>query len=492
MMGQEPGGERRGPRLPLLAPFITYELLLRVNNILSPLDNAQRGGWGLQASLGRAVAALTGAPRSACMEEARHQGNAMQAAVVKYVKRLRETHTWNARRSKVGQAGLKKDQETVYLCKFGGTPARPSDDILCAPLSLRLPPPSPPAVTPVPVQEQRRGRLVLLEQGQTVASYAVFEQQRTEAGAREGTRRGMALQLAGQVDARKQLEASLEVEAAHRQKAEAAMRETAARAWTAEQQMQRVARQAEKEKKQLERRAARDLAAQQARLGAHIAELHTQLAQLQKVLEKAQQEQHAAAIARARDEVEEDHQQALDCAKQQRAGAHAEKRAWRQRCETAEQRADQRLKRTRAAEKRVEELLGDVEELKEMLSESAAAEEQRSETGKFTAYPWRVRVAAMAELSRGTPPNCVAQNLVDAAHLFTTDGASFREPSNDLMHRMRQEVTILGETLSSYLVACSRRVVSFGFDESTKLQARSPNPNPSPSPRPNPSPKPKP
>jgi hypothetical protein len=79
----------------------------------------------------------------------------------------------------------------------------------------------------------------LLEQGQTVASYAVFEQQRTEAGAREGTRHGMALQLAGQVDARKQLEASLEVEAAHRQKAEAAMQETAARAWAAEQQKPR-------------------------------------------------------------------------------------------------------------------------------------------------------------------------------------------------------------------------------------------------------------
>ena len=122
MMGQEPGGERRGPRLPLLAPFITYELLLRVNNILSPLDNAQRGGWGLQASLGRAVAALTGAPRSACMEEARHQGNAMQAAVVKYVKRLRETHTWNARRSKVGQAGSKR---TRRLSTFANSAALP-------------------------------------------------------------------------------------------------------------------------------------------------------------------------------------------------------------------------------------------------------------------------------------------------------------------------------------------------------------------------------
>ena len=63
-MGQEPGDEPRGPRTPLLAPFITNDVLLRVNNILAPLDKAQRGGWGLQAALGRAVAALTGAPRA--------------------------------------------------------------------------------------------------------------------------------------------------------------------------------------------------------------------------------------------------------------------------------------------------------------------------------------------------------------------------------------------------------------------------------------------
>ena len=41
---------------------------------LSPLDDAERGGWGLQAALGRAVAALTGAPRAAFMEDARHEG----------------------------------------------------------------------------------------------------------------------------------------------------------------------------------------------------------------------------------------------------------------------------------------------------------------------------------------------------------------------------------------------------------------------------------
>ena len=153
----------------------------------------------------------------------------------------------------------------------------------------------------------------------------------------------------------------------------------------------------------------------------------------------------------------------------------AEKRAWRQRCETAEVHAEKRLARAQAAEERVGELQGDMEELKEMLLEAAAKAEQRSEAGRFTAYPWSVRVVAMGELSRGTPPSCVAQNLVDAAHLFTSDGSSFREPSNGMMHRLRQEVTILGETLSAYLVASSARVLSFGSDESNKLQARNPS-----------------
>ena len=74
LMGQEPGDEPRRPRTPLLAPFITHDVLLRVNNSLMPPNNAERGGLGLQAALGRAVAALTGAPRAAFMEDARHEG----------------------------------------------------------------------------------------------------------------------------------------------------------------------------------------------------------------------------------------------------------------------------------------------------------------------------------------------------------------------------------------------------------------------------------
>ena len=79
LMGQEPGDEPRRPRTPLLAPFITHDVLLRVNNSLTPLNNAERGGWGLQAALGRAVAALTGAPRRRAWRTPGTRGNAMQA-----------------------------------------------------------------------------------------------------------------------------------------------------------------------------------------------------------------------------------------------------------------------------------------------------------------------------------------------------------------------------------------------------------------------------
>ena len=56
----------------------------RQQHALSPLNDAERGGLGLQAALGRAVAALTGAPRAACMEDARHDGqhDAGQAAAL--------------------------------------------------------------------------------------------------------------------------------------------------------------------------------------------------------------------------------------------------------------------------------------------------------------------------------------------------------------------------------------------------------------------------
>ena len=150
---QEPTRGPCGPRPPLLAPFITNELLRLVNNILAPLDDAERGGWGLQSLLGRAVAALTGAPPPASMEDARHWGNGIQSRVSDYAVRLKTVHTWNARRSKVGKARFKEDQQALYVCRFGGTPPRPCEEVLVAPLAPQPQPPPLGFANPVPLQE---------------------------------------------------------------------------------------------------------------------------------------------------------------------------------------------------------------------------------------------------------------------------------------------------------------------------------------------------
>ena len=60
---QEPPGSEPDRRQPVFAPFITNEQLRRVHNLLATLDvDDDMSGWGLQASLGWTVAALTGAP----------------------------------------------------------------------------------------------------------------------------------------------------------------------------------------------------------------------------------------------------------------------------------------------------------------------------------------------------------------------------------------------------------------------------------------------
>ena len=78
---QQAHGSEPRARAPLIAPFITLALLLRVNNMIAPLGAECTSGWGLQASLGRAVAALTGAPPPSTKEDAAHMGNCMQAAI---------------------------------------------------------------------------------------------------------------------------------------------------------------------------------------------------------------------------------------------------------------------------------------------------------------------------------------------------------------------------------------------------------------------------
>ena len=57
-----PAAEEASVRSPLLAPFITHGLLLRVCNILSTIDDNGRSGLTQQQARSKVVAALTGAP----------------------------------------------------------------------------------------------------------------------------------------------------------------------------------------------------------------------------------------------------------------------------------------------------------------------------------------------------------------------------------------------------------------------------------------------
>ena len=131
------------------AAWLFRETLFRVNNILAPLGVDERGGWRLQASLGRAVAALTGAPPPATMEDARHWGDAMQSRVSAFSRRLRTKH--RQPQSDAARNRLAADQEQLYICPYGGTPERPVESVLHAPLQPQPSPPPPRATPPNPV-----------------------------------------------------------------------------------------------------------------------------------------------------------------------------------------------------------------------------------------------------------------------------------------------------------------------------------------------------
>jgi hypothetical protein len=51
-------------------------------------------------------------------------------------------------------------------------------------------------------------------------------------------------------------------------------------------------------------------------------------------------------------------------------------------------------------------------------------------------------------------------------------GTKIKMPSLDLLRKMRGEMTIVGETMAAMRIANCDHVMSFGFHESSKKQAR--------------------
>jgi hypothetical protein len=146
---QPPADDEPAAKPPLLAPFITNAVLLRVREILVPAVEAGT----LLRQLGYAIAALTGAPRPTTDEEAQYVGGKAAGRVQQHHARMKKEG--KNRSSKASAARVKDDQEKLYVDgTHGSTPPAPSLEVLLAGLAAPVSP-APPPVDPVPVPTQK-------------------------------------------------------------------------------------------------------------------------------------------------------------------------------------------------------------------------------------------------------------------------------------------------------------------------------------------------
>ena len=139
-----------------------------------------------------------------------------------------------------------------------------------------------------------------------------------------------------------------------------------------------------------------------------------------------------------------------------------------------------RLTRAQAAEEQVEILQAQIETLREKVQGLAVEEEAASDEDAPSAeglrdrsgrrigkFDWTTRRLFHRWLARRTPPAQAGQNYMDAAKHFAPQQKT-RQPSLEWIRALRAETTILGEACAALQVLCAKRIISFGFDESTK------------------------
>ena len=95
-------------------------------------------------------------------------------------------------------------------------------------------------------------------------------------------------------------------------------------------------------------------------------------------------------------------------------------------------------------------------------------DDRRDEKGRFAAGPWKLRPVMWGQLGRRTPPTAVNANITEVLATFASE-EMVPLPCIDEMRRMRGELTVASECLAAFRVALAKRIISFGFDESTKF-----------------------
>ena len=157
---------------------------------------------------------------------------------------------------------------------------------------------------------------------------------------------------------------------------------------------------------------------------------------------------------------------------QQAARARQLERAAADKAETSAK----RLTKLQDAQGQADELRDEVEQLKEELlhQQRRCSEKQepkvarRDEDGRFRADPWQHRVLEWAQLARGVAPSTVNRNINEVLTLFASEEV-VPLACEQQMRKLRIEVTIAGELIAALRVALCVRIISFGFDESTKF-----------------------
>ena len=93
---------------------------------------------------------------------------------------------------------------------------------------------------------------------------------------------------------------------------------------------------------------------------------------------------------------------------------------------------------------------------------------RRDEKGRWQSESPEIRSLRWAQLGRGVAPTTVEANLQDVFALLAPE-VQIPAASDSHIHKMRGEVTLAGEAMAAWKFAKAKRIMCFGWDESTKF-----------------------
>lgn len=520
-------------KLPPLVPAVSNALMELAYRVVWKLDKTQLHDWSKQRALAKVIASISGCRVPSWAEAERpgqrmhefisryqQRRRKVLEAERKAISRAAPAATVPYKRPKALESRIELEQ-TLYYCRYGCTPAivpasrlppgeqpkkvehTPScllDDNLALIrenaalkrleseavqlLESKLHQSSMDLLSAVSTEyatlraiekEQKRLREMEEENESTAANLKATKLQKKELERSLQTKEGEILCLGGKV-ARAHVELSRQIQLNEQREEELRqVKESAVlQVQAADTRMTHLEVQLKEKVKEIDKQCKKH-ESNHLHLSSHVTRLHLEMACLQR---NFQQEQKL--LQKEMDLANEKLRKALeDVARFRKLKNEMAKKK-----RSAESKADtsaKRLDRAQAAEESLRELQQDYEELHESVEAACAGASAAVEPcslkvfeltsthgGCFAAFPWKMRLIIYKWLLRRTPPSAIGQNLVDAAH-FLGSGMEVRVPDISTIRRMRQEATLLGEAISAFRIAQCERVVSFGFDETTKF-----------------------